>query len=194
MYKYLIVVLVLGLFLSSCVASAQEDYMLTEPQATDGVPAATEAVEVVPPAGEARPVDDETEQENVTVQPVYEPLTAGLDLIPSEARSVGELIAIPAPDMPDAVAKLVNNVLIDLSGRLKIDLSEIELVEIKEVVWRDSSLGCPLPGMNYLMVVTEGYQIVLKAQGRQHFYHTSGTSHFVLCVDGKPRAPDNTDE
>lgn len=93
---------------------------------------------------------------------------------------------MPAPGVPDPLVALVQKVSLDLSGRLGIDVSEVEWVSTEEVDWRDSSLGCPEPGVGYLTVMTPGYQITLQAQGQLYDYHTDLKERFVLCVDGRP--------
>jgi hypothetical protein len=59
-------------------------------------------------------------------------------------------------------------------------VGEITLLSAEAVQWRDSSLGCPQPGMNYLMVITPGYLIKLEAGGAIYEYHASA-SRAVYC-------------
>jgi hypothetical protein len=68
-----------------------------------------------------------------------------------------------------------------LAKELGIDVTAIRLTQIEEVEWRDSSLGCPKPNMNYLQVITPGYRIVLEAQGRSYNYHTDLGKRVVRC-------------
>jgi hypothetical protein len=68
----------------------------------------------------------------------------------------------------------------DLDARLGIAPGEIRLLSIEAVQWRDSSLGCPQPGMEYLQVITPGYRIELEAGGQVYEYHTSD-ERVVLC-------------
>ena len=50
----------------------------------------------------------------------------------------------------------------------------------------DGSLGCPQPGMNYVMMITPGYLIMLEANGQAYEYHTS-MNGVVWCKE--PEAP-----
>ena len=68
-----------------------------------------------------------------------------------------------------------------LAKDLGIDVAAIRLAQIEEVEWRDSSLGCPKPDMNYLQVITPGFRIVLEAQGRSYDYHTDTGKRVVRC-------------
>ncbi|MDX1408310.1 MAG: hypothetical protein R3330_09255, partial [Saprospiraceae bacterium] len=60
-------------------------------------------------------------------------------------------------------------------------------VNAADVVWPDSSLGCPQKGMVYADVLTPGYLIVLSADGREYEYHTSKGTEVVYCIN--PTAP-----
>jgi hypothetical protein len=68
----------------------------------------------------------------------------------------------------------------DLSRRLNVPLSDIEVVAQEAVTWPDGGLGCPQPGMNYIQVPVDGLRIVLSHAGTNYEYHT-GESTFVLC-------------
>lgn len=46
-----------------------------------------------------------------------------------------------------------------------ISLCQIDLIEVKEVVWLDGSLGCPQPGMEYANVLTATFRSDLKRKG-----------------------------
>jgi heat shock protein HslJ len=95
--------------------------------------------------------------------PVAPTLPSGTTQISPAARSLVELAR-------QALAK-----------ELGVDAAAIRVVQIEEVEWRDSSLGCPKPGMNYLQVITPGYRITLEAQGRSYQYHTDTGKRVVRC-------------
>jgi hypothetical protein len=86
---------------------------------------------------------------------------------------------IPLPD--EAAEKLVTLVKQNLAQRLNIAIDQIVLLEIKSVVWRDASLGCPKPAIDYIRVETPGYRIVLEASGQTYNYHTDQVKRFVMC-------------
>jgi hypothetical protein len=51
----------------------------------------------------------------------------------------------------------MEEVALDVASRhLSVPSSELKIVRIEPVEWRDSSLGCPQPGMEYLQVITPG--------------------------------------
>ena len=89
---------------------------------------------------------------------------------------------VTSPDMSDQSQNpLVIQAMEDLAARLGIQTSAIELLEYKEVVWPDSSLGCPQPGMKYLQVPMDGALIRLRAEKQEYEYHSGGNRGVFLC-------------
>ena len=75
-----------------------------------------------------------------------------------------------------------------LAGRLDVSVDEITLVRVQPVEWRDASLGCPKPGVDYIQVLTPGYVIKLEAGGSVYEYHTNDAQRVVTCA-GKNETP-----
>jgi hypothetical protein len=69
-----------------------------------------------------------------------------------------------------------------LARDLGVPVKEIMLSEVKKVQWRDASLGCPKPGIDYVRVETPGYMISLEMDGKTYNYHTDETKRVVRCV------------
>jgi len=68
-----------------------------------------------------------------------------------------------------------------LAQELAVAEADIAIVTVEENEWRDSSLGCPKPGMNYLQVITPGYKIILEAQGKRYEFHSDTNRRVVRC-------------
>ena len=68
-----------------------------------------------------------------------------------------------------------------LAQELAVAATNITVVTVEATEWRDSSLGCPKPGMNYLQVITPGYKIMLEAQGKRYEYHSDTNRRVVRC-------------
>jgi len=83
----------------------------------------------------------------------------------------------------------------DLAQRLSIPTTQISLVEAKNVVWPDASLGCPQPGMAYIQVPKDGSLIVLQVDGINYEYHYGGNRGLFLCEKSNkgPDAPAQLD-
>ena len=138
----------------------------------------------IPESGESEMNDDETTVERATSS---QPTTVDLSkLTPSAPTEPSEPRVMPAPGVPNPLLKLQNDAAQDLSQRLGVDISAVEMMQAVSAEWRDSSLGCPQPGMMYAQVLTSGYQIMLRVNGKDYFYHTNGTNSFVFCEDAKP--------
>jgi hypothetical protein len=73
-----------------------------------------------------------------------------------------------------------------LARELNLQAADATLITIAPVEWSDGSLGCPKPGMNYLQVITPGYQITLEAQGQRYEYHTDQRGAVVRCDQPRP--------
>lgn len=71
----------------------------------------------------------------------------------------------------------------DLATRLKIDISQITVVNVTAITRADLSSGCILKGGQVLMPndSANGYQISLAAQGRDYLYHAGSGDQVVLC-------------
>ena len=70
-----------------------------------------------------------------------------------------------------------------LAEQLRIAPEQITVTRSEPQTWNDSSMGCGKPGTVALTVITEGYAVVLAAQGREHTVHVSG-SNAVICGKG----------
>ena len=52
----------------------------------------------------------------------------------------------------------------------------ITVVSTDEVTWRDGSIGCPEPGMNYTQALVPGVRVVLELDGVRYEYHAGGAA------------------
>lgn len=75
-----------------------------------------------------------------------------------------------------------------LATRLDVDVETVQVVEETEVIWPDTSLGCPKPGMAYAQRLVNGSRIVLEAQGRSFHYHTGPGRGPFYCENPQPPA------
>jgi hypothetical protein len=74
----------------------------------------------------------------------------------------------------------------ELAQHLKIAPDQVTITSSEPQTWKDSSMGCGKPGTMALTVITEGYAVVLAAQGLDHNVHVSGNKA-VVC--DKSRVP-----
>ena len=93
------------------------------------------------------------------------------------------------PGPGPGLQRLVDIAKTDLSTNLRIDAGDIETVEAAYVTWRDSSIGCPVAGMQYMQVLTNGARIVLRANGILYHYHSGGNRAPFFCARPSPEGP-----
>jgi hypothetical protein len=96
--------------------------------------------------------------------------------------------SIPTPS-GDVIQSLVDKAKNDLSQRLSLSVTQINLVEVSEVEWSDSSLDCPEPGISYMQVITPGYRILLEGNGTTYEYHSNRDTYLVYCEGPTPILP-----
>ncbi len=95
-------------------------------------------------------------------------------------RTVAVRPAIATPSDP-ALQALVKQAREDLARRLSIAVEQIDLLEVKAVVWPDSSMGCPQPGVAYTQVPQDGLLVRLLVGKRIYAYHSGGNRPLFLC-------------
>ena len=77
----------------------------------------------------------------------------------------------------------------DLAERLDVEPEWIELVSMGPVIWRNGSLGCPLPDMVYTQAMERGWVIRLQVSGGFYQYHSRDRSDPFLCRHPSPHEP-----
>jgi hypothetical protein len=92
-----------------------------------------------------------------------------------------EEIMIPTASVSSGLQKLVDLAVADLAQRLSIAADQIDVIEVEEVVWPDTSLGCPQPGMRYRQVPMDGLLIRLAVGDQVYDYHSGGGRAPFLC-------------
>ena len=99
---------------------------------------------------------------------------------PVEEEAMPDPSTIPGTVEPglEALIRLAQE---DLAQRWSIPVEQIEVLEARAVVWPDSSLGCPQPGMEYLQVPQDGSLILLGFEGKVYEYHSGGGRDPFLC-------------
>lgn len=68
-----------------------------------------------------------------------------------------------------------------LSRQLNVGIDKISVVKASMVTWPDTALGCPQPGLLYAQILTPGYRIQLKANGKSYDYHAGTSENVILC-------------
>ena len=96
-------------------------------------------------------------------------------------------------DIDPGLQPFITMAIDDLAARLDVDPAEITPLSGVLVVWSDSALGCPQPGMQYAQVPVDGSVIELGAGGRAYRYHTGGSTTPFLCDQPLTQKPPSGD-
>jgi hypothetical protein len=100
---------------------------------------------------------------------------------PIPMNETGVINVDPKATVPSELQGFADQAKADLAARLGVDVNQIEVLEAREVVWPDASLGCPQPGMAYIQVPQDGVLTRLAAEGREYAYHGGGSGELFLC-------------
>lgn len=87
----------------------------------------------------------------------------------------------PAASLPPEGEQLLERAKQEVAQQAGVAPTDVSVIQVESVEWRDSSLGCPQPGRAYSQVITPGYRFVLQAKGQSYEYHTDQGSRLVLC-------------
>ena len=85
-------------------------------------------------------------------------------------------------EYPDELSGLVAIAIADLAARETVNESEISVVSVEEVVWPNSAMGCPEPGMAYAQATQDGLRIVVASDGVEYAYHSGGSVDPFHCT------------
>lgn len=102
--------------------------------------------------------------------------TTGCQAVESTPAAVASNPADELTDEQRAVAGLAIDA---LAAELKIPRDGIVVESVTAIDWRDSSLGCPKPGMAYLDVITPGHKVMLSVDGQAYAVHEAKNRAFV---------------
>lgn len=83
-------------------------------------------------------------------------------------------------EMPEE-SQVVEAALADLADREGVAVEDISVVQVREVDWPDTAIGCPEEGMSYAQMVVPGFQVILQVDERVFDYHAGGDGAVFLC-------------
>lgn len=89
----------------------------------------------------------------------------------------------PAPSASGSIdlpASVIEPVVAEVARLAGIPVDQVTVVSAEAVTFPDGSLGCPLPGMAYTQVLTDGYKVVAEAGGKTYDFRGAGST-FRLC-------------
>lgn len=90
------------------------------------------------------------------------------------------------PEDSETLASLCKS---DLAQKIGTDIKNISVSAVQAMDFSDTSLGLPQLGESYAQIITPGYVILLKANGKVYEYHTSKTNKIVFYKPGQTTNP-----
>jgi len=112
------------------------------------------------------------------------------------ATSLTPASSVPPPLPPGtadpAAAQLpeVQAAVADLAAMIDVDPGAVTVVEVREVTWRDGSLGCPEPGLAATQALVNGQLVVLESGGVRYEYHSGPQRPLFYCAKPDPPLED----
>lgn len=94
----------------------------------------------------------------------------------------------PLEDIPPEAQPFVDLSIQALVRKTGIPAERIMVVQATAVTWKDASLGCPKPGVDYIRTEVPGYNILLEADGATYNFHTDLTTRVVQCFSVPPKS------
>ena len=98
------------------------------------------------------------------------------------AAPVAIVVAAGEPER-EAAVRLAREV---VAREAAVAADRIKVTSVAAVQWRDSSLGCPQPGMVYTPSLVSGFRVLLEAGEKPYEVHVAG-GRAVVC--GEARRP-----
>ena len=102
-----------------------------------------------------------------------------------------------APNAGDPAAAATTAVPADMAAAMRADAarragvsgSQVQVVQVRSVTWRDAALGCPREGMAYAQVLVPGWQVRIDAGGQAFDYHASRRGTWLWCPAERVQEP-----
>ncbi|MDX1521065.1 MAG: hypothetical protein R3264_05525, partial [Anaerolineae bacterium] len=89
----------------------------------------------------------------------------------------------PTTSLPEGITNnTFDEIVADASQRTGVPPSEIEVVSSDPETFNDASLGCPEPGRMYAQVITDGFVVLVDADGVVLDYRVAKSAgSWVFC-------------
>lgn len=127
-------------------------------------------------------------------QPTSDPQPASNNETPSQSNEPVEIDMSARENTGLTMAQAVAAAKDDLARRNAVAAEQIEVVSSRTVTWGDGSMGCPEPEMMYTQALVPGYQIHLRHDGSDAYYHGSRSSEPMYCPAERAQAPYKSDD
>lgn len=105
----------------------------------------------------------------------------------TKPQPTASTVPIPLPSIPPGADPEDNAdvtfAVADLATMLGVAEGDVTVIGWEEVVWRDGSIGCPVPGFAYTQALENGMRIALEVHGDVYWYHQGGGRKPFYCAN-----------
>lgn len=122
------------------------------------------------------------------MRPMHRTRLAWLALSFSAGCAAAGSAHTPMPN-PAGPQTLVRETRADAAKRAGVDVERATVLASESVTWRDGSLGCPAPGMNYTQALVPGWRVRVEAGGRTWEYHADLRGRWQWCSPERIQEP-----
>ena len=88
-------------------------------------------------------------------------------------------------ELDEQIPDYISMILAKIISEEKIDINNFTFDSFEEVTWNSSALGCPVNGMFYAEVITDGYKLNVIKNNEKEEYHTDLRTNYINCTQIK---------
>ncbi|HVM29865.1 MAG TPA: hypothetical protein VM305_03745 [Candidatus Limnocylindrales bacterium] len=126
------------------------------------------------------------------LQPGTSPPPTPPDLTQPTPADTDPEATMPRAELPpsgEVPAELFEQIAQEAAALAGVAVADLDVDRAAAVTWSDTSLGCPEHDQAYAQVLTDGYWVVLVANGQQLDFRASEQGEVKLCPPGQGRPP-----
>ncbi len=98
----------------------------------------------------------------------------------NSAAEPPRVVGAEAQAMPNDLQSIIAAAKQDAVAR-GVPAQAITVESAQRVTWRDGSLGCPEPDVQYTQALVPGWRVILRAGDTTYDYHAAANGHLTLC-------------
>jgi len=125
---------------------------------------------------------------NPTIPTILCLAATGLAGCANGAAEAPPVVSSEAQAMPNDLQSIVAAAKQDAVAR-GAPAQAITVQSAQRVTWRDGSLGCPEPQMQYTQALVPGWRVILRVGDATYDYHATANGHLILCPRERATEP-----
>ena len=86
-------------------------------------------------------------------------------------------------ELAEQIPDYIGMILAKIISEEKIDINNFKFDSFEKITWNSSALGCPVNGMFYAQVITDGYKLNVIKNNEKEEYHTDLRTNYINCTE-----------